>query len=48
MPNHKGDGMLEDFVKQAVCQGQQKELLEKATGCVDQLPKNLKLFSDLS
>jgi hypothetical protein len=51
MPNHnanhkEGDGMLEDFIKRAVYQGQQQELLEKARGCVDQLPKNLKLFSD--
>ncbi len=51
MPNHnanhkEGDGMLEDFIKQAVYQGQQQELLERATDCVDQLPKTLKLFSD--
>lgn len=46
MPNHKGDGMLEDFIKQAIGPGQPQKLLERAMGCVDQLPKDLKLFSD--
>jgi hypothetical protein len=46
MPNHKGDGMLEDFIKQAIGPGQPQKLLERARGCVDQLPKDLKLFSE--
>jgi hypothetical protein len=46
MPTHKGDGMLEDFIKQAIGPGQPQKLLEQAIGCVDQLPKELKLFSD--
>ncbi len=46
MPDHRGDGMLEDFIKSAVCQGKPQRLLEHATECVNQLPKELKLFSD--
>jgi len=45
MPNHKGDGMLEDFIKQAIGPGQPQKLLERAMGCVDQLlQENLNLF----
>jgi hypothetical protein len=46
MPNHQGDGMLEDFIQQAVASGTQQTLLAKATDCVDQLPKELRRFSD--
>lgn len=46
MPNHKGDGMLENFIKSAVYQEKQQRLLEHAIECVNQVPKELKLFSD--
>jgi hypothetical protein len=42
MPNHKDDGMLEDLVKQTVCDGQQRDLLDKAENCLNELP--VKLF----
>jgi hypothetical protein len=42
MPNHKDDGMLEDLVKKTVCEGQQRDLLEKAEKCLNELP--VKLF----
>jgi hypothetical protein len=42
MPNHKDDGMLETLVKNMVCEGQQRDLLEKADKCLDELP--VKLF----
>ncbi|HAI69555.1 MAG TPA: hypothetical protein DCM38_08990 [Gammaproteobacteria bacterium] len=42
MPDHKHDGMLEDLVKQTVCDGQQRDLLNKAEKCLKELP--VKLF----
>jgi len=42
MPNHKDDGMLENLVKQIVCEGQQNDILDKAEKCLDELP--VKLF----
>lgn len=42
MPDHKNDGMLEDLVKQTVCDGQQPDLLNKAEKCLQELP--VKLF----
>ena len=44
MPNHKDAGMLEDLVKQTVCEGVQSDLLDKAEKCLDELPVELKLF----
>jgi len=41
MPNHKDDGMLEDLVKQTVCEGQQHDLLNKAIKCLNELPVHL-------
>lgn len=38
--------MLEGFIKQTIGPGQPQKLLEQAMGCVEQLPKDLKLFSD--
>ena len=42
MPDHKNDGMLENLVKQIVCEGQQNDILDKAEKCLDELP--VKLF----
>jgi hypothetical protein len=42
MHNHKDDGMLEDLVRQTVCEGLQSTLLDKAERCLDNLP--VKLF----
>ncbi|RKZ51549.1 MAG: hypothetical protein DRR16_05870 [Candidatus Parabeggiatoa sp. nov. 3] len=41
LPNHKDDGMLEDLVKQTVREGQQRDLLDKATHCLNELPVQL-------
>ncbi|MDM8557237.1 DUF3226 domain-containing protein [Candidatus Parabeggiatoa sp. HSG14] len=42
MPDHKNNGMLEDLVKQTVCDGQQRDLLDKAEKCLNEL--SVKLF----
>jgi hypothetical protein len=44
MPNHKDDGMLEDFIKPSVCEGKPLRLLDKVNLCLDELPTELKLF----
>jgi len=41
MPDHKNDGMLEDLIKQTVCEGEQQSLLQTATVCLNRLPITL-------
>jgi len=41
MPDHKNDGMLEDLIKQTVCEGEQQSLLQTAIDCLNQLPSTL-------